>query len=189
MKKSKYVADELKAEQLVGVLAKNWEEVRREKWSVVDYVREEVKRQGYDVAEPEGIRRVAWMLEAWAMACNFSSSSLPSLDDAITLARIIEPAKNEGGLRRVGVVIRESRSGVIRRTFPTADELPRLLSLLFGERERLTPVEFYKEFELIHPFVDGNGRVGKILLNWLSGTLLVPYFPPNDLFGDPIRNP
>lgn len=46
----------------------------------------------------------------------------------------------------------------------------------------LGPVDFYREFEWIHPFIDGNGRVGSILYNWKVGTLNEPTAPP-DLFG------
>jgi len=53
----------------------------------------------------------------------------------------------------------------------------------------MEPLEAYKEFEYIHPFADGNGRTGKIILNWLSDTLRTPFFPPADLFGYPITNP
>jgi fido (protein-threonine AMPylation protein) len=38
--------------------------------------------------------------------------------------------------------------------------------------------EFYQEFETLHPFNDGNGRVGAILFNLLNGTLSDPIVPP-----------
>jgi fido (protein-threonine AMPylation protein) len=53
----------------------------------------------------------------------------------------------------------------------------------------MAPLEAYVEYEEIHPFVDSNGRTGKIILNYLNGTLLDPIFPPNDIWGDWISNP
>jgi len=50
--------------------------------------------------------------------------------------------------------------------------------------DRLTPLEWVYEFLLIHPFIDGNGRVAAICLNYLTNTLdsdrLRP-LPPYDL--------
>jgi fido (protein-threonine AMPylation protein) len=43
----------------------------------------------------------------------------------------------------------------------------------------MTPDEAYLEFEEIHPFVDGNGRAGKIIFNWLADSLGDPKMPPN----------
>ena len=37
----------------------------------------------------------------------------------------------------------------------------------------------YHIFQMIHPFRDGNGRTGKILFNWLRGSLNYPEMPPN----------
>jgi hypothetical protein len=37
----------------------------------------------------------------------------------------------------------------------------------------------YLTFEHVHPFPDGNGRTGKIIYNWVRGSLDEPEFPPN----------
>ena|ERR1017187_3861616 len=147
---------------------------------VHDYVAEEVARQGHNVQELDGIERVGWMLNGWAYAL-MRAEVRPTTADAILLGTEIEPRKNTGS-RKVNV-----RVGM--RLCPEWHQVKRLLAQLFENGELLTPIEFYKEFETIHPFVDGNGRTGKILLNWLNGTLLDPIFPPADLFGKPIRNP
>jgi hypothetical protein len=154
---------------------------------VVDYVVEEVERQGHDTGTLDGIERVGWMLDAWAYALR-SSHAYPVPADAIELGILVEPVKNKGGLRQCGVRVGD-------RICPDYGTVPWLLQELFVKLSKrshpLKLLEFYKEFEMIHPFVDGNGRTGKILLNWTLGhdALFAPIFPPNDLFGFPIRNP
>ena len=43
-----------------------------------------------------------------------------------------------------------------------------LLDALMADMDNLTPIEFYKILECIHPFDDGNGRTGGILLVYMS---------------------
>jgi hypothetical protein len=152
--------------------------------NVPEYVAEEVERQGHDLWLLDGIERVAWMMSAWCYALNALSrgDGKPTITDAIHLGTLIEPGKNVHGIRTCGV-----RVGP--RVCPPVERVPELLALLWESRDIMSPLEFYKEFELIHPFVDGNGRCGKILLNWLNESLLVPIFPPADLFGVLIKNP
>ena len=158
--------------------------------TVIEYVTEEVERQGHDVSAIDGLERVSWMLEAWVYALRLSDLSTtrkrvygPSLADAEVMGKMIERVDNARGWRRCHVMVGS-------RACPDYLKVPALLVDLFEVRgPSLSPLEFYKAFASIHPFVDGNGRTGKVLLNWLGGTLRAPVFPPADLWGRALRNP
>lgn len=148
------------------------------------YIKEEVSRQGHDVNDPlDGGLRVQWMKTAWNWAYERSlHQKRPGLCDIIEVGRRVEPHFNACGIRKC-------RVRVGPRLCPDPEDLPRLLDNLIENGVVLQPLEWYKEFELIHPFRDGNGRAGKILYSWIGQCMDDPKFPPNDLFGDPIMNP
>lgn len=92
------------------------------------------------------------------------------LDTAITL--ITNGKCNQ--FRKTPVVFQDGSKGA------TYHEIPRLIESLDKAflNNRLTPEEYYQEFESIHPFSDGNGRIGAIIYNSLKGTLDAPIHPP-----------
>jgi hypothetical protein len=148
---------------------------------VIAYCAEEVDRQGHDTATSDGIIRTAWMLEAWCAAISRAEYT-PELFYIEELGKMVERDKNREGFRICGVKVGNYTS-------PPYTDVTAHLVLLLSHWNRMTPLEVYRRFEEIHPFIDGNGRVGKILLNWRAGTLLRPTFPPDDFWGVPIRNP
>jgi hypothetical protein len=128
--------------------------------------------------QESGENSVSDMVNAWEVATTISPTARP-FPKRLTIATIehlgylVEPEKNEMGVRIVPVTI----GGILTGSYP--EYIIRNLEMLLEAQYNLTPAEFYKEFEEIHPFVDGNGRVGDILYNYLSGTLDNPTLPPD----------
>ena len=71
-----------------------------------------------------------------------------------------------GRYRRGGVVV--TGAGGVRHIGPPADRVPQLMSNLLswlnisGEHPLIASSVFHYEFEFIHPFEDGNGRMGRL---------------------------
>lgn len=147
---------------------------------IVKFCAEEVERQH------RGPVQVAWMVEAWDYALSRTglpeSYRIPTLEEIMMLGKLVEHEVN------TGISWRNCNVGVGDHIAPQHRELSELMDRWYsviprsrGQNTGMTPEEAYKEFELIHPFQDGNGRVGKIIYNWLRfyDGLIHPVLPPN----------
>lgn len=97
--------------------------------------------------------------------------------------------KFAGNFRDVEVVIRNAYGEVVHRGIPKEElknELEELAKWYKDHTKDLKPLVLaaivHNHFEFIHPFEDGNGRVGRLLLNFV---LMQHGYPPiNILFED-----
>ncbi len=95
------------------------------------------------------------------------------------------PPHQTGQWRLEPVVVHEPRSGGIVYLPPDHDAVPQLMDKLVAfvkqERPILDPLLlagiFHKQFIIIHPFVDGNGRTARLATNVLLASLVVNLFP------------
>lgn len=134
--------------------------------SVREYCREEIRRQGRGDAEVSG------MFTAWMVAIQSDQRGMPLTSNMVKVwGQLIEPGTNDGDFRRVFVQV--------GNYLPPApgQELHDQLSQFFAYASLMEPAEAYRAFQAIRPFVDGNGRVGKIVFNYLNRTLLQPVSP------------
>ena len=120
------------------------------------------------------------MLHAWSIVArdiqlgkhqNLTIREMLSPGYVNYLAMKVHPYK--GFIRKGPVVINNRSVG------PHYQGIPRLMEILFSKETltNLSPTQVYIEFEKIHPFLDGNGRVGSILFNALNGTIENPIRP------------
>lgn len=148
----------------------------REVSDIAVYCAEEVRRQ------QRGPTQVGNMVEAWMAAIQIKQASRKFSHSVIRhLAAMIEPTRNDVTQYRGGPVWVGDHPGVQPELLN--DRMERWLEF----EPDMTPEQAYYEFELIHPFADGNGRTGKVIYNWKRNSLRAPVFPP-DMFGG-ISNP
>ena len=87
-----------------------------------------------------------------------------------------------GQIRKVEVVVRSSRGEILHQGVPhlqVHSALKDMVSWCKENKNKFKPLVLaaiiHNQFEYIHPFQDGNGRVGRLLLNFI---LLKNKYPP-----------
>ena len=87
-----------------------------------------------------------------------------------------------GEFRKVGVVITDSKGDIVHSGVPASgleEALKDFINWYKGNRKKFKPLVLaaiiHNQFEYIHPFQDGNGRVGRLLLNFI---LMKNGYPP-----------
>ncbi|NCC71383.1 Fic family protein [bacterium] len=91
-----------------------------------------------------------------------------------------------GKLRSVEVVIKNNKGEIIHQGAPVyqlKEELAEFIHWHYENKNNFKPLILaalvHNQFEHIHPFQDGNGRVGRLLLNYI---LLKNNYPPINIF-------
>jgi hypothetical protein len=137
--------------------------------AIVRYCAEEVRRQGDDPIA------VADMVTAWDYAWTHRAESF-GVGTVLAVGALIKPSLNHNGFRTVPIWIGWEKGKV------APEDVERELTLLIDawNEGRIEDADtFYRLFEEIHPFEDGNGRTGKVIYHLILGRLAYPQWPKN----------
>lgn len=117
----------------------------------------------------------AGMEDAWDYAISMAEVFGNRVDrnDIIILGSKVDRIANPGGRFRTGPAVFMDGGSALKPQY-----IENMMNWWVNELRELSPGEAYLELMYIHPFKDGNGRVGALVYNWLRGSLSSPINPP-----------
>jgi len=122
--------------------------------------------------QKSGELSVPRMVDAWRYAMRMAEIGPPTVSVILELGKRIEPKLNSFGFRQTPIIFANGNKVAPHSTIPNA--IARLVEhATIGKGAK----EYYSGFQKIHPFADGNGRVGALIYNW--HTLTNMSIPPN----------
>lgn len=122
-----------------------------------EYIRESNLIEGIDSEQADKDCLLAW--ERMQSYDTMTHYSLMLMHRMITHSQPDLSPSEKGNYRRIQVYVG-------KHVPPAAHMVPSLMMDYLSTFEAMDPIEAHVRFETIHPFVDGNGRTGRMLLWW-----------------------